>query len=89
MTRGTQIAYIPNHAKDDITHEDVEFGFVTSENDEVSIHFCRFWRKGEEGKALRTTSCSEAVSNDNLRRYDSVSQHTVDKFLATIMDQYK
>lgn len=81
MKRGTQIAYIPNHAHGDINHPDVEFGFVTSQRDEISIHFCRFWRRGAEGKSLRTTSCSESVCDVNLVKHEYVSQHIIENTL--------
>jgi hypothetical protein len=53
--RGTQIAYIPGHAKVQISHPDVQFGFVTSKT--VNGAFCRYFRK--DGQALRTTANSE------------------------------
>lgn len=47
MKIGTQVAYLPTHADGDVTHPDVEFGFVTSARGEA--HFCRYWRKGQPG----------------------------------------
>jgi len=57
IQRGTQIAYIPPHA-DGVTHQDVEFGFVTSVRG--SIAFCRYWSKHHPGE-LRTKANSEAT----------------------------
>lgn len=71
------IAYIPIHANGDITHQDVEFGFVTTvEDDRV---FCRYWAKGEIGTRLRTTSCSECTPIDRLRKHKST---TIEKISA-------
>tara|TARA_R110000772_G_scaffold249530_2_gene363817 strand:+ start:14679 stop:14867 length:189 start_codon:yes stop_codon:yes gene_type:complete len=33
FNKGDQVAYIPMHAEGDITHEDVEHGTVSSQND--------------------------------------------------------
>jgi hypothetical protein len=73
---GTQIAYVPTHAEDNLTHPDVEFGFVTSERGDN--HFCRYWRKGHLGE-LRTTSCSELTPTYLLVEYESVPQAVVEK----------
>ena len=54
--RGMQIAYIPTHCNGDITHPDVELGFVTSVRGEYA--FCRYWSKFSEGE-LRTKANSE------------------------------
>jgi hypothetical protein len=76
MKPGTQIAYIPDHAKSaGLTHPDVELGFVTSERD--SSHFCRYWRKGQPG-LLRTVANSELTSNRDLVEISTVPQGLVD-----------
>lgn len=62
IERGTQIAYIPRHAKGDINHPGVEFGFVTTKMSYGA--FCRFWNK--DGKSLRTTANSELVGEFSL-----------------------
>ncbi len=74
MKPGTQIAYIPTHANGDINHPDVEFGFVTSEQE--TAHFCRYWMKGNPGE-LRTKANSESTPNDSLVEHVSVPQKTV------------
>ena len=61
-SKGTQIAYIPSHAKGKIGHKDVQFGFVTSKTQNGA--FCRYFRK--DGKALRTTANSELTPWDCL-----------------------
>jgi len=75
MKLGTQIAYIPLHAENDINNPDVEFGFVVSEHGDA--HFCRYWRRGHLGE-LRTVANSELTPTDNLVEYKSVSQDVVD-----------
>lgn len=57
---GTQIAFIPPHADGDITHMDVEFGFVAWMTEKGGACLCRFWRADMPG-VLRTTTCSEGV----------------------------
>lgn len=81
-----QIAYIPHHAKGDIRHKDVEFGFVTKPG--TSASFCRFWLKGQPGK-LRTTSCSERAYNECLKKYSSCTDGEVDLVYKGIKAQEK
>ena len=76
MKPGTQIAYIPDHAKSSgLTHPDVEFGFVMRE--QGNSHFCRYWRKGHP-RDLRTIANSELTSNRDLVEVNSVPQGLVD-----------
>jgi len=81
---GTQVAYIPEHALGDIKHEDVEFGFVTSQSAEFV--FCRFWKNGTNG-ILRTTANSEPVSPNLLRVYKSRRQAQVDQTLVRVIKE--
>ena len=76
--RGTQIAYIPNHANGTVLHDDVEFGFVTSSN--AGTVFCRYWSKYYPGE-LRTKANSEGCNPENLILYDSVSPRKVEEAL--------
>lgn len=76
MKRGTQIAYIPRHAEGDITHCDVEFGFVTSVKGDTV--FCRYWRIPGE---LRTVCNSEGTPIDCIVKHYSVGQFVVDELL--------
>lgn len=76
MKPGTQIAYIPDHAKSvGLTHPDVEFGFVMREQGDS--HFCRYWCKGHL-RDLRTIANSELTPNDCLVEVNSVPQELVD-----------
>lgn len=84
MKQGTQIAYIPNHAEGNITHPDVEFGFVSSER--AGAHFCRYWRKGHPGE-LRTLANSELTPTENLIEHESVSQECVEQWLAELFNE--
>ncbi len=83
FVRGTQIAYIPLHAKGDINHKDVQFGFITSAAKD-GAWFCRYWYDekiaGVKGE-LRTKSCSEATPAECLVEHDSYSEEMVDAAL--------
>ena len=81
MEQGTQIAYVPMHADGNLSHRDVEFGFVVSERGDA--HFCRYWRRGELGK-LRTLANSELTPTDCLVRYDSVMYACVKQWLVKL-----
>lgn len=82
MKPGTQIAYVPCHAEGDVNHPDVEFGFVTSEQ-EGFFHFCRYWYKNRFGE-LRTKANSELTPTECLVKYESVSQALVDELLGRL-----
>jgi hypothetical protein len=56
MKKGSQIIYVPKHARYDITHPDVEEGFVMSVNRAGA--FCRYWNTLNRLE-LRTKSTSE------------------------------
>lgn len=84
MVRGTQIAYVPNHANGKLDHPDVEFGFVMSRGDDV--HFCRYWVRGAPGM-LRTLANSEATPDWNLVEHQSVLQSVVVMAIAGIESQ--
>ena len=75
MKTGTQVACVPHHANGDLTHPDVEFGFVMCEAGEHD-HFCRYWKKDKPG-VLRTVANSERTPNDCLVEYKSVDQTVV------------
>ena len=78
MKPGTQIAYVPMHAEGNLSHHDVEFGFVTSKSGDA--HFCRYWRKNDLSQ-LRTLANSERTPNNCLVRYNSVMQAQVKEWL--------
>ena len=75
--KGKQIIYVPTHAKGNLAHPDVEYGFVTSYRENTDMYFCRFWSK-RDPKFLRTTANSESVSGDFIRMIDTVPQKQVD-----------
>jgi hypothetical protein len=82
-----QVAYFPHHAEWDIDHPDVEYGFITSVIDDKGSAFVRYWRKGEEGKALRTTSCSELTSLDRLMKVESATKGEVERAWKGVKDE--
>lgn len=76
LQKGTQVAYVPSHARNNIAHPDVEFGFVVSVRENGA--FCRyFYRNGE----LRTRANSELTPFDLLYRYRSRDQSVIDKII--------
>lgn len=80
--RGEQIAYIPLHANGELSHPDVEYGFVTSQKGDTV--WCRYWRKDEVGMMLRTLANSEGTPVDSLVRHVSVRQGRVEDWLVSI-----
>lgn len=85
FVRGQQVAYVPMHVppKDgqpDLTHPDVQFGFVTSGPNATGAYFVRYWN--QKGTDLRTKSCSECTDADMLVAYDSHSSLEVTAMLA-------
>lgn len=87
LKTGTQVAYLPDHAENDITHPDVQFGFITSTNERFA--FVRYWKKMQEGKQLRTTSCSEGTDVKNLRLAKSCSMKEVVDALNSIGEAWE
>lgn len=75
---GSQIAYIPSHADGEITHPNVEFGFIESLDNQVA--YCRYWRRGQLGK-LRTVDDSEETPLLQLVAHKSVSQQLIEHYL--------
>jgi hypothetical protein len=85
---GTQIVYIPLHAKGDIDHKDSLRGFVTSKNN--TFVFCRFWKKDSHGfpiMELRNKLNSEACNKEDLVEYISVPKLWVNQALDQIANQ--
>lgn len=78
LKRGTQIIYVPSHAKGDCEHPDAETGFVTSVRG--SDAFCRYWSKWHPGE-LRTKANSELTPTQHLIPHDSVPQEQVEAAL--------
>jgi hypothetical protein len=81
LMRGDQIAYIPMHANGDITHKDVQFGFVTTNSPTLKAAYCRYWLSVDpESKnclVLRTKANSELTPYECLEYKFSVSAHHV------------
>jgi hypothetical protein len=61
----TQVAYIPTHAKGDIDHPDVQFGFITSIRDREGYYFVRYWR-AKYSPELRTKANGERTHESML-----------------------
>jgi len=85
LKRGTQIIYVPMHAKGDLDHPDCEEGFVTSARQvgPFGRAWCRFWSKHDPSR-LRTRSCSEGCNPDDLVIKDTRPQSAVDHWLGNI-----
>ena len=71
---GTQIIYVPNHAKDE-NDPVCEYGFVTQITPRGA--FCRYWSKADS-RILRTTFCSEHTPFPNLVIKNTHLQSEVD-----------
>lgn len=65
LVPGLQIAYIPPHAKNNIDHRDIQYGFIVSIKEGCGV-FCRFWEKGHEGTLLRTKTHSAFIREESL-----------------------
>jgi hypothetical protein len=75
LLKGTQIAYVPQHA-DSVNHPDVQLGFIVKPaNPPENGYFCRYWQPGL--KTLRTRANSELTSLDNLQEHMSVMSSQV------------
>lgn len=70
-----QIAYIPQHAKGDINHPDVDFGFVVHVR--RNLIFCRYWMP--DFLELRTITVSEGTPIQYLVHHISVPKQKVNK----------
>jgi len=82
LQRGTQIIYVPMHAKGDVTHKDCEMGFVDYVRG--GLVFCRYWNK--DG-SLRTTLNAEQTPLEHIVIRDSVPQSKVDNAIVWIDEQ--
>ena len=68
--RGDQIAYVPSHADGDLSHPDVEFGFVTSEHPNGEDCWCRYFREVKDLEPqLRTVANSERTPKRLMRKH--------------------
>ncbi len=71
-----QVAYIPAHAKGDIKHPDVQFGFITSIQFDFKCAFVRYWTDPAKVQ-LRTTANSERADFEFLFPLVSTSEATI------------
>ncbi len=79
---GTQIIYVPTHARGDVNHRDSQVGFVTSQKDRGSV-FCRYWSKYASDE-LRTRANSERANISNIVVKDTVEQSLVQHWIDII-----
>ena len=84
MKAGTQIIYVPLHAKGDIHHGDCQAGFVTSVKGDVA--YCRYWSKYSLGE-LRNKACSERCDISRLVVQNTVDQRIIDEMLPELREQ--
>jgi hypothetical protein len=75
---GTQILYVPMHARGNENHPDVEEGFVTSHKGDVV--FCRYWSKRHPDE-LRTKANSERTPLWYVKLKDTRPQCMIDALL--------
>ncbi len=78
LKTGTQIIYVPDHARGDITHPDCEEGFVTSEHEKWA--FCRFF-KMMPCNELKPVASKEMVLMKNLVKHPHRPQYIVDNLI--------
>jgi len=80
---GTQIAYVPAHAKGDVNHPDVGWGFVQEQRGETAL--CRFWAKDRQHKHqigdLRTKANAESASLSDLVLHQHCRQEMINSYL--------
>ncbi len=84
---GMQVAYVPSHVREEcendwdriVEHQDTEFGFVSSWNDETV--FVRFWSQYWMA-GIRTLANSEGCSWQDLELYDSHADFEISKVIA-------
>ena len=92
IKRGDQVIYVPSHLGAQIYHPDNETGFITSLAPREDVVFVRYWRRGEEGKALRNAGNSEATPIMRLWpivEFDNrwVDPKVIDGYLTKIAEQ--
>lgn len=87
---GTQVAYIPPHVREEcegnwdciFLHPETEFGFISSWNKKAV--FVRFW-DSRLLQTVRTLSCSESCSYEDLELYNSHSIYKVE----SVIEEYR
>lgn len=83
---GTQIIYIPMHAKGDENHPDVEEGFVTTHRPGSDAVYCRYWSKHYPGE-LRTKASSDLTPRWFIREKVTHDQDAVDRLVWEIFTE--
>lgn len=80
---GEQIAYVPRHAKGDLSHPDVDFGFIQEDRGASAI--CRFWAWGRKHQLqvgdLKTKANAVSVYKTDLARHPHCEQRVIDNYL--------
>jgi hypothetical protein len=72
----TQIAYVPLHAEGDLSHENVEFGFIVSGKLNGNSYRCRYWSQTNPNE-LRTKANSEITYEWSIVLHQSHPQEDV------------
>ena len=83
LKRGTQIIYVPSHAKYVEDHPDTERGFVITDMGETV--FCRYFSRKYRYE-LRTLANSESTNKRDLVVRDTIEQSHVDNFIKSIKE---
>lgn len=83
LKRGTQIIYVPDHAKYVEDHPDCERGFVITDNGDTV--FCRYFSRNYRYE-LRTVANSESTNKRDLVVRDTIEQSHVDSFIKHITE---
>lgn len=80
---GTQIAYLPAHAKGDVNHPDADWGFTQEQRGDLVL--CRFWAKDRQHRRqigdMRTKANAEGVETRYLVPHQHCRQELIDNFL--------
>ena len=80
---GTQIAYVPSHAKGDVNHPDADWGFVQEQREDSCL--CRFWSKNRQHQRqigdMRTKANAESAQKRDLIPHQHCRQELIDNFL--------
>jgi hypothetical protein len=88
LKHGQQILYVPTHARDDMSHSDIEYGFVMRDQREGDDSvFCRYWLKGYVGTQIRTLSCSECTPVSCIIVKDYIDQKVITEAINKILNE--
>ncbi len=89
LAKGTQILYVPSHAKGNIKHPDCEEGFVMGKTPgkDSESYWCRYWGRQYKYR-LRTTANSEATNRRDLEVKKTRSDDAIRVMVKIIEDGY-